>query len=831
MTSSFLRQPAILILCSAIVTSSTALTREALESSTPSNPILNRDIPAVFDPAPNYDLCTDPEDGKQLSDGLFEALKPGEIASSSLWGRKGTVGWAHAREPIFITFDLGSVQPIGGMMVSSAAGTAGVFWPSAIAIVISDDGKNWSSAGELISRSRENGLPPATGYTEHQFVVNDLNITGRYVGICAYPGGNPFFFLDELAVFGSDSQKPAEVLHVIGDMAATRQYVKDNVIGYSILRRLALDCSLIQTAIKESALDSPNKDKLKAQLASAAATADGAPLDVAPGFRTVIPINETESRLLSVFGSLLKAEGYPSLLITKQHRNAYLGWLETPPTKEQESVTLNFRQMGNEVRGDMLLVTNASALPKQVTISIDTPCQGMSLFYCPWTDTPQLEPVAMALLPVPQEGDGWKLDIPAGLTMKLWVSVDSSKTPVGEQDFQLSFADQGAEKITVGMKVKISSVAMGTPSLHLGMWDYTNGAGAYQLTPENRAAAIEMMRSHNVDSPWGTPSVLPVPKAEDYDASDKLVSALDFTAFDEWVKMWPNSRRYMIFVNVSSAIGGVPMESPRFANRVAQWARAVADHASEKGLKPEQICLLLFDEPSADSHDEHLLAWAKPIKAAATGLTIWSDPVWKDPAQAAHPEAFKLPDVLCPNWGTLAAGGGSLWKFYQQLREEGKPMELYMCSAPAPHTDPNRYYRLMPWAGWKLQIQGIGFWAFSDAGGLKDAWSAYDGARGTWFTPVFLGTSDVTNTIQWEAVRDGMQDYEYLLQLEKQLPLIKNTKLKKEAEDLLSQDSIQSLFHGLKASDGFSWPAAKDSEAPDRYREKILTVLEKANTL
>lgn len=157
-------------------------------------------------------------------------------------------------------------------------------------------------------------------------------------------------------------------------------------------------------------------------------------------------------------------------------------------------------------------------------------------------------------------------------------------------------------------------------------------------------------------------------------------------------------------------------------------------------------------------------------------------------------------------------------------------MELYMCSALAPHTDPNRYYRLMPWAGWKLRIQGIAFWSFADQGGLKDAWSAYGESGGRiWYSPAFLGEADATDTLQWQAVREGVLDYEYLRQLEKRLPEIKNGELKNRAERLLSEEGVQNVFCGWTANQSSAWNESADWHAPDVYREKVLTVLEEIN--
>ena len=91
-------------------------------------------------PAPNYSHCTDPGDTSQLTDG--------QSTAGYFWTQKGTVGWQSTPYAV-ITVDLGRIEPISGVALTTAAGVAGVTWPLAIHVLASDDGKTYRDAGEL----------------------------------------------------------------------------------------------------------------------------------------------------------------------------------------------------------------------------------------------------------------------------------------------------------------------------------------------------------------------------------------------------------------------------------------------------------------------------------------------------------------------------------------------------------------------------------------------------------------------------------------------------------------------------------------------------------
>ncbi|NCO33894.1 MAG: hypothetical protein AUJ92_13810 [Armatimonadetes bacterium CG2_30_59_28] len=106
-----------------------------------------------FNTPPNSVSAIDPDDVLQLVDGKLCPATP-------IWYDKSTAGWA-LLDPTVFTIDLGAVRPIRGVALHRGAGQAGVEWPTSLHIHVSDDGKKYSSVGnlmELLSRS-----PPGHG--------------------------------------------------------------------------------------------------------------------------------------------------------------------------------------------------------------------------------------------------------------------------------------------------------------------------------------------------------------------------------------------------------------------------------------------------------------------------------------------------------------------------------------------------------------------------------------------------------------------------------------------------------------------------------------------
>jgi hypothetical protein len=240
-------------------------------------------------------------------------------------------------------------------------------------------------------------------------------------------------------------------------------------------------------------------------------------------------------------------------------------------------------------------------------------------------------------------------------------------------------------------------------------------------------------------------------------------------------------------------------------------------------LDPRQLGLLLVDEPSTDEQDATIVAWAKAIKAGAPELTIFQDPCWVHPEQVKLQESITLADIVCPQLAVFHQGGPSAIQYYEQRRDAGQRLWFYQCSGPVRVFDPSRYYRLTAWHAFRYGASGMGFWAFGDTGGGITSWNEYSGTR-TAFTPAFIGVDQATDGIHWQAVREGIEDYEYLSMLRDAASRAVNRTLRAEAESLLQE--APAVVIGQYRPD-WAWVPGIDRAQPDIYRLRVLDLLER----
>ena len=402
--------------------------------------------------------------------------------------------------------------------------------------------------------------------------------------------------------------------------------------------------------------------------------------------------------------------------------------------------------------------------------------------------------------------------------------MDSSSLAPGEYQGQVLVEGAG-KRLALPFALHVSKVRMGRPRLSVGMWDYTDGNGGYGITVGNMPAAIAIMRSHFVDSPWAGSGVLPWPSAADFDATHQLRQPLVFAAFDTWVKRWPDARRYLVFVNVAETSGfaGTRQGTPEFDARVGAWAKALAEHLRQLGLEPSQLGLLLVDEPQTDAGDAQIVAWGRPIKTAAPEITLFEDTAWERPDQAKIQEAVTLADILCPYLGRWYTGGAAARQYYAQRVAEGRKLWFYQASGPAKLFDPCRYHRFQAWEAFRYGAVGMGFWAFGDSAGAVSSWNEYT-AKGCPFTPVFLEPNGVTDGIHWQAMREGVEDYEYFAMLRDAAARAADAGLKAQATALLAEAPEKVV--GPWQPD-VTWSRGFDHALADVYRLRVLALLER----
>jgi hypothetical protein len=442
----------------------------------------------------------------------------------------------------------------------------------------------------------------------------------------------------------------------------------------------------------------------------------------------------------------------------------------------------------------------------------------------PWTDTAQGVPVAAALPEArrSREDKTWAVSVMPGLARQVWLTFHVTDLAPGDYEGAVVVESEGVDTLRVPVRLRVWPLEFPErTTLWLGGWSYTNGGGSHGLTAENRQAFVAHLREHFVNAPWATSGVM---MKFELTGEDPPQIHLDTKDFDEWIGLWPNAGRYMVFLSVPNSCAGAPVGTPEFARRVGAWISAWVRHLKAKGISPDQLGLLIRDEPHEASDAAPIVAWARAIKAAEPEVLIWEDPTYRDPAKAPA-ELFEVCDVLCPNRPMWLERGEPFERFYRDQKRKGKELQSYSCSGPARLLDPYGYYRLQAWHCWEYGGTGSFFWAFGDNSGAS-SWNEYFAKAGP-FTPLFLDDRTVVAGKQMEAIRESVEDYEYLVMLQKAVDRAKaagrSDGALAKAESLLKTAARKVL--SAPGASQLRWHEPKDRTRADAARVEILEAL------
>jgi hypothetical protein len=773
-------------------------------------------------PAPNYEYCTDPGDLTQLTDG--------KTTKAYFWTQQGTVGWSGASYAT-VTVDLGRRQPISGVSFDTAAGVAGVAWPAAIYILVSDDGRNFRNVADLVALDRKVHGPWPEGYAIRRLVTDELHTEGRFVAFVVLPlARGSFIFVDEVEVF----RGPEPLLgkdpggQPVGSVA---EFVHDAVDNRGLQRlvrhRLESDREGIRRAIDFAKLpDASLRARLLDRLDAAYREADAPTkqLRADRSFRAVLPLGSAHAKMFQVQADLWKALGLPELTVS-----AATTWDPCDPfaRPSPSPAALRLDTMRGEYRAAALNLANATDRPMKVRIRAEglpgSPAPGyLTAAEVAWTDTAQGRPVAAAL-PVVQPRDGsWTVTVLPGLLRQVWFTFHVTDVPPGEYQGTIVAENEAGEPRRVPITLRVWPFDFPKETtLWLGGWSYTNGNGTYGVNPKNRPQFLEHLQSHFVNAPWATGSVMFPCRF----TGDPPVAQIDTAEFDDWIAQWPKARQYMVFLSIGSDLGGARAGTADFDRRVAAWLTAWVRHLGGKGIAPDRLCLLIQDEPGEGADVSSLLAWARAIRAAQPKVRIWEDPTYRLP-QKAPAELFSASDVLCPNRPMWLECGRHFEQFFLNQKRLGRTLNFYSCSGPARLLDPYSYYRLQAWHCWQIGATGSFFWAFGDNSG-SSSWNEYTAVHSSPFTPLFLDDETVVAGKQMEAIRESVEDFEYFVMLRRAAERAKaagrSAAAVAKAESLLASGAQRVLdAPGAKL---LRWRDKKDRTVADNVRREILEVL------
>ena len=397
----------------------------------------------------------------------------------------------------------------------------------------------------------------------------------------------------------------------------------------------------------------------------------------------------------------------------------------------------------------------------------------------------------------------WPLALSAGKNQPLWLTFHVGRdAQPGDYRGELKLKTSRGE-VKVPLQVHVydfalpeethlrSALGLGTPGINQyhGLKQPGDKEAVYEKYLSNFAA-------HRI-SPYSFYDYAPIDIRFIGEGTNKQAQ-VDFSRFDRAAAQWLDGAHFSTFQLPLRGMGGGTYYSrslgelegfqegtPEFARLFQSYLSQIETHLEQRGWLPKAFSYW-FDEP-APKDFEFVVEGMKRLKQAAPGIQrmLTVEP---------QPSLLGQVDIWCgltPKWTP---------EVVHERRQSGEQVWWYICCGPkAPYVTefidhPGTELRLWPWQSWQYGVQGILIWettywtsptAFPPPK-LQDPWadpmsyvSGYGEKPGT---IGYWGNGDgrflypprrdpaagqlpcldaPVNSIRWENLRDGMEDYEY----------------------------------------------------------------------
>ncbi|MDD2706995.1 MAG: DUF4091 domain-containing protein [Verrucomicrobiae bacterium] len=355
------------------------------------------------------------------------------------------------------------------------------------------------------------------------------------------------------------------------------------------------------------------------------------------------------------------------------------------------------------------------------------------------------------------------------------------------------------------------------------------------INDTNVNLAIEDMGRHLVNIPCARSSSC-LPAKEAFDKEGNLIAPLNTAALDEWIKRWGHHAQYYWFYLERSkkdiSFCGENPGTGRFDKMVKQWLDAFVAHAKKLGIHPDQLIFHVLDEPRNDELFDAIAKWNIAMKKANSGIKCWSDPTWENASSSktispAFMEMLKTTDIICPHLPACKKIRENIY----HIQGNKKTAFFYTASdRTASLLDPYYAYRLQAWHCWANKCSGMGYWAYlSHHQNESDSdWDGFGDSTYHWGM-VYLAEGAMVSSKRWEAVREGVEDYECLKMLETELETLKKKRgiTMSRAESLLDSASLVAKDYEYPLIYG---EYDKDRTLADNIRLQVLDLLSRMKT-
>jgi len=368
-----------------------------------------------------------------------------------------------------------------------------------------------------------------------------------------------------------------------------------------------------------------------------------------------------------------------------------------------------------------------------------------------YIDMPNLKKIAPDPLP-----PATPFDVPAGANQPVWITVTIPRNAQpGKYSGEITVKPLGAPETRLPVTLTV--------------WNFTLPAGPSSKTAFGLAGNwIAAQHGVKDNSP----------------AAKRLYARYYDLLIDRWVSP------YSIPVPVTSDRASRYINDPRVTSYTIPYSDDVSTmRATVESLRKRNLLskgyFYPIDEPvNADAY-KRLKEVCDKIHSVDPKLRIvipyFRDPDYDTGGKTIHELADGFVNIWCPN---IQYFNGNKERLYAKLKK-GEEFWWYVCCGPG-EPYPNYFlsmdgpsHRVLPWIAWKYRCQGLLYWCTTWWAGTADPWEDMATVKdinkdlygdGSLLYPgKKVGVDGPVSSIRLELLREGLEDYEYIVLLEKKL--------------------------------------------------------------
>jgi hypothetical protein len=389
------------------------------------------------------------------------------------------------------------------------------------------------------------------------------------------------------------------------------------------------------------------------------------------------------------------------------------------------------------------------------------------------------------------------LDLKSNTIQPLWVSVYApSYTAADEYEGPITIKSPDSEDLTLTLKVTVWDFSLpATPNLRTSFVIQSGFISErHSISPQNPEFK-RLLKNYNENALRHRVSP-ERPSYPDITEKNDTVS-VNFDNFDEemqhYLDLGLNSFNvfWHKFPSAAVKVSSDPLKDDKITNRTSEILRITEEHLMEQGWL-DLSYVSLVDEPRKEYFPQvkerysFLKDCAPNIKRLLT-LEYWA---WDGVQRPAYKDLAGYVDI----WTVLPEFYDK--NFLQDRQKKNDEIWWYLsCGSKRPYANfwaidyPGIDHRIIFWQAWKYDITGLLYWSINFwKANVWDDPVSYTGTNGDG-SLIYWGAKGPVNSIRWEIVRDGVEDYDYFCILRKVTDRLRNKDKDKKYTELVNRSN------------------------------------------